>query len=116
MEVNPQKSTDIEIVTEKNIELRAVLNWLGIIIFLGCLLTILTMPFSLNRALEISQNEEIIMSPKKIKELLLFVFGSAIVYFFLVNFYFMGRMWRKIFFVSLILFIIFSLCMVVFLY
>ncbi|WP_025026941.1 hypothetical protein [Caldalkalibacillus mannanilyticus] len=116
MEVNPQKSTDIEIITKKNIELRTLLNWMGIVIFLGCLVTIWTMPLSLNRALEITQNEEIIMSPKKIKELLLFVFGSAIVYFFLVNFYFVGRIWRKIFFVSLILFIIFSLCMVVSLY
>ncbi|MGM0878211.1 MAG: hypothetical protein ACQEWV_26750 [Bacillota bacterium] len=112
MEVNPQTSHNIEIVTKKEFSIRKVLNIYGAFTFLGLILSIFTVPISINGDMEFFRNE---MEPKKIKEFLLFTFGSAFIYYFLVNIYFKGQLWRKIFFATLIILLCFSLFMIYYL-
>lgn len=87
MEINKQASHNTELVTEKEMSMRKLLNVLGLLIFGGLALSILTTP----------------PPSHYINEFLLFIFGSAITYYFLANLYFIEGMWRKVFFKSLIL-------------
>ncbi|MGM0877810.1 MAG: hypothetical protein ACQEWV_24500 [Bacillota bacterium] len=112
MEVNPQTSHNIEIVTKKKISIRTVLNIYGAFTFLGLILSIFTVPITINGDMEFFRNE---MKPKEIKELLLFTFVSAFIYYFLVNIYFIGQLWRKVFFATLILLFGFSIFMIFYL-
>ncbi|ECL9256516.1 hypothetical protein FT376_09145 [Campylobacter jejuni] len=86
-------------VTKKEVSLRRLLNVIGIFIFGGLALSIVTNP----------------IPSDDIKEFLLFIFGSAIIYYFLVNIYFIGHIGRKIFFTTLILLGCFSLYMIFYL-
>lgn len=87
METNPQTSRKIEIVAKKGITLRTVINIYGVFAVLTLILSIFTTPISINENMQFYYNEDLMMADKKIKEFLLFIFGSALVYFSLVNFY-----------------------------
>ena len=89
-----QTSQNVEIVTQKERSLSKLFNVLGIFIFGGLALTILTTPLY------------------EIKNFLFFIFGSAFIYYILVNIYFIGGIWRKIFYTILILLIGFSFYMI----
>lgn len=88
METNIQTSHNVEIVTNKEVSLRKLLNIIGIFIFGGLALTNVTNPLPSNELT---------------KEFLLFIVGSAIIYYFLVSIYFIGGFWRKVFYAILIL-------------
>jgi hypothetical protein len=94
-----QTSQNVEIVTKEEKSLRKVLNVIGIFIFGGLAFTNVTNPIPSNQ----------------IKDFLLFISGSALIYYFLVNIYFLGRPWRKVFYASLIVLLGFSLFMVFYL-
>ncbi|MGM0878247.1 MAG: hypothetical protein ACQEWV_26955 [Bacillota bacterium] len=61
METNIQTSKSVEPVIKKEVSLRTVLNVLGIFIFVGLILTIVTVPVSLNEKMEFYINEELKM-------------------------------------------------------
>ncbi|WP_243291295.1 hypothetical protein [Bacillus sp. FJAT-47783] len=115
METNLQTSQHVEIVTNKEVSLRKVLNVIGIFIFVGLALTTVTIPISLNEKMEWYINEDKKMGFTELKEFFLFISGSAFIYYFLVNIYFIGRSWRKVVFIILILLTGFSLFMVFYL-
>lgn len=96
METNVQTSQNVEIVTKKEVSMRKLLNIIGIFIFAGLALTNVTTPLP---------------SSEDTKEFLLFIVGSAIIYYFLVNIYFIGQIGRKIVFTILILLGCFSIFM-----
>ena len=96
METNVQTSQNVEIATSKEVSMRQLLNIIGIFIFSGLALTNVTSPLP---------------SSDYTKEFLLFIGGSAIIYYFLVNTYFFGQIGRKIVFTILILLGSFSVFM-----
>jgi hypothetical protein len=106
MEVNYQKSTHSETITKKELSVRTVLNVVGVIIFFGLLLTILTVPISMNEKLEFFRDEELEMSSKKINEISIFTICVASIYFFLANIYFISGLMRKVFFITLFLIVL----------
>ncbi|MEK3856313.1 hypothetical protein [Cytobacillus sp. FSL H8-0458] len=73
---------------EKQGNLKKLLYRIGLFIFGGLALTNVTAPLP---------------SMKETKEFLLFIFGSASIYYLLVSVYYLGGLWRKVFYVSLIL-------------
>ncbi|MDF0728409.1 hypothetical protein PY093_17355 [Cytobacillus sp. S13-E01] len=88
MEINPQTSRNIEIVTKKEITIKKVLNIYGVFTVLALILSVFTTPISINENMQFFYNEDLIMGAKKLKEFLIFIFGSAIVYFLSVNLYY----------------------------
>lgn len=96
METNVQTAQNVEIVSKKEVSMRKVLNIIGTFIFVGLALSNVTTP--------LPSNEDII-------EFLLFIVGSAIIYYFLVNIYFIGQIGRKTVFTILILLGCFSIFM-----
>ncbi|MGY6209504.1 hypothetical protein ACXEO8_05975 [Cytobacillus firmus] len=96
MEPNVQMSQSVEIVTKKEVSKRKLLNIIGIFIFGGLALTNVTNPLP---------------SSDYTKEFLLFIGGSAIIYYFLVNIYFIGQIGRNIVYTTLILLGCFSIFM-----
>ena len=88
LDVNPQSSHNIEIVTKKKISIRTVLNIYGAFTFIGLILSIFTVPITINGDMEFFRNE---MEPKKIKEFLFFNVSVTLVYFALVNFYYIRK-------------------------
>ncbi|MFD1780823.1 hypothetical protein ACFSFW_19405 [Fredinandcohnia salidurans] len=96
METNVQTSQNVEIATSKEISMRKLLNIIGIFIFSGLALTNITSPLP---------------SSDYTKEFLLFIGGIAIIYYLLVNTYFLGQIGRKIVFTILILLGCFSVFM-----
>jgi hypothetical protein len=115
LELEYQKTPEFQPVAEKEYSLRTVLNMMGIVIFGGILLQSLTVPIMLDRHGEFSQIEEIKMNAGKFVEFFLFIFGCGMIYYFLVNVYFMGKKWRRIFFISITLLAFFSIYMVFYL-
>jgi hypothetical protein len=115
LELEYQKTPEFQPVAEKEYSLRTVLNIMGIVIFGGILLQSLTVPIMLDGHGEFSQIEEIKMNAGKFVEFFLFTLGCGIIYYFLVNVYFIGDKWRKIFFISITLLGFFSIFMVFYL-
>ncbi|WP_324829297.1 hypothetical protein [Qipengyuania zhejiangensis] len=77
-----------EILEKKEVSMRKLFNIIGIFIFGGLALTNVINPLP---------------SSEQAKEFLIFITGSAIVYYILVSIYFFGGLWRKVFYASLIL-------------
>ncbi|KQU15287.1 hypothetical protein ASG65_27375 [Bacillus sp. Leaf13] len=75
-------------VKQKEITIRTVLNIYGVFAVLVLILSIFTTPISINENMQFFYNEDLMMEAKKIKEFLFFIFGSALVYFSLVNLYY----------------------------
>jgi len=96
LKTNVKTSQNVEIVTIKEVSMRKLLNIIGMFIFCGLALSIITTPIS---------------SSEDTKEFLLFIVGSAIIYYFLVNIYFIGQLGRRIVFTILILLCCFSIFM-----
>ncbi|MFP3887322.1 hypothetical protein HPB58_16855 [Priestia filamentosa] len=88
METKLQTNQNVEIKSEKEWRLRKLLNIIGLVIFGGLVLTIITNPPH---------------STNEIKEFLLFIVGSAFIYYVLVNLYFIGKLWRKVVYAILII-------------
>ncbi|RSD28397.1 hypothetical protein [Mesobacillus subterraneus] len=80
--------------------LRKIFNIIGIFIFGGIALTNVTSP----------------VPDKYFIGFVLFNVGSAILYFFLVNIYFIGGVWRKVFYAVLSLIAVTSLVIAVYLW
>ena len=89
--------SQIEVETGKEVSIRKFLNIIGIFTFGGLALTNVTNPLS---------------SSGLTKEFLLFIGGTTIIYYFLVNIYFIGHIGSKIVVTILILLGCFSIYMV----
>lgn len=100
MQTNIQTSQTVEIVTKKEVSMRRLLNIIGMFIFSGLALSNVTNPLPTN---------------EYTKQFLLFIGGSASIYFCLVSFYFIGGVWRKVFYTILMILCGFSLFMVFYL-
>ncbi|MBM7583958.1 hypothetical protein JOC86_000495 [Bacillus pakistanensis] len=96
MEPNVQTSQNVEFVTKKEVSMRKLLNIIGIFIFGGLAITNVTNP---------------LLSSELTREFLLFIGGTAIIYYFLVNIYFIGQIGRKIVLIILSLLVCFSIFM-----
>lgn len=96
METNVKTTKQVEAGAKKEFSIRKLLNVIGIFIFGGLALTNLTNPLS---------------SAKYTTEFLMFISGTAIFYYILVNMYFIGGVWKKVFYSILILLGGFSLVM-----
>lgn len=77
-----QTTENVKTAKEVETELKKVMNIIGIFIFGGLALTSVTNP----------------MPTDYMIEYLLFIAGSALIYYFLVNVYFLGQSWRKVFY------------------
>lgn len=88
MEINPQTSQKIKIVSKYKFDIRFVLNLYGIFTVIALLLSIFTVQVSVNENMELFIDRNLMMEPKKIKEFVLFIFGSSLVYFPTVNLYY----------------------------
>lgn len=115
METNIQTSQNINIVTKKEMNIRRLLNVIGVFIFGGLFLSIVTIPLSINEKMEFFINEELKMAGKDLKKFSIFTTFSAVIYFILANIYFIGPAWRRVFFAALFLILCFSLYMVIYL-
>ncbi|MFD2212187.1 hypothetical protein [Metabacillus endolithicus] len=113
MQIQPQTSKHVEIVTKKKFSTRSVLNLYGLFTVFALILSIFTIPISVNEKLQLYYNKELILETYKIKEFLQFIFGSALFFFFLVNIYAKGKTWSKVFYVTLILLFVYSLTMAI---
>ena len=82
------------------VSLKNFLYGIGLFIFGGLALTNVTAPLPLKEST---------------KEFLLFIFGCVLIYYFLVSFYFIGGLWRKVIYAILILLCGFSILMVFYL-
>ncbi|MCM3067889.1 hypothetical protein M3568_16100 [Priestia flexa] len=100
LETNVQTSQNIRVVTKQEVSMRKLLNIIGIFIFAGLALTNLTNPLP---------------STDYTKEFLLFIGGSAITYYILVNIYFIGQIGRKVVLTILFLLGSFSIIMAIYL-
>ncbi|WLR54732.1 hypothetical protein LC048_20350 [Mesobacillus subterraneus] len=100
METNMQTSQTVEIERTPEAEIKNLLNIIGVFIFAGLALTTVTNP----------------LPAKYLKEYMLFIGGSAVTYYFLLNIYFIGDTWRKVFYASLALLGLGSLFMAVYLF
>ncbi|WKA56638.1 hypothetical protein [Planococcus shixiaomingii] len=107
-----QVSQNTETVTKEEITLRTVFNVYGVFAFLGLILSIFTHPISGNENTYIFYDQALMMDSNTMKEFLLFILASSFIYFCLVNIYFLGRLWRKAVFATLILLAIFSLVLI----
>ncbi|KSU86666.1 hypothetical protein A2U94_14830 [Bacillus sp. VT 712] len=88
MNSNLQTSKPVKVVVKKKLTIRSVLNLYGIFAIAGMLLSIFTTLVSLNENMELYLKTEEMLKGKKLKEFLAFIFGSAVVYFSLVNIYY----------------------------
>ncbi|UGB28734.1 hypothetical protein [Metabacillus sp. B2-18] len=113
MQIQPQTSKKIEIVIKKKFSTRRVLNIYGLFTVIALILSIFTIPISINEKLQLYYNKELILETYKVKEFLQFIFASALFFFFLVNIYAKGKMWSKVFYVTLILLFVYSLGMAI---
>lgn len=86
--MNSQTSHNSKVVSKKKITIRKVLNIYGIFTVIALILSIFTIPISINENMHFFYSEDLIMEAKEIKEFLLFIFSSALVYFSLINLYY----------------------------
>ncbi|MCM3575948.1 hypothetical protein M3172_22515 [Mesobacillus subterraneus] len=100
METKIQTSQNVKIERTPEADFKKILNIIGVFIFAGLALTSVTNP----------------MPAKYLKEYLLFIGGSAVIYYFLLNIYFIGETWRKVFYASLAVLGIGSLTMAIYLF
>lgn len=86
-----------EPASKKPISLRGILNIYGLLMFISLPLTIYTHPVTEN-----------------VNGFWVFILVGFIVYFFLLNLYYFGGIWRKVVFISLCLIALFSISSAVF--
>ena len=99
METKIKNTQNAKTAMEDERNLRKVLNIIGLFIFGGMVLTSITKP----------------MPADYFKEYLVFIAGSALVYYFLVNIYSLGQTWRKIFYAIIFMIGVGSMFMVFYL-
>ncbi|WP_110112088.1 hypothetical protein [Bacillus sp. CGMCC 1.16541] len=111
METNIQTQQQVTVKTTKELSMGKLLHMIGLVVFGGLALSILTVPYYVEgfqvKAVESLQFGGEKMTAKKVKEFLGFIGGAAAIYFLLVNLYWMGKTGRVLFFVSLV-----GLCLV----
>ncbi|QOR64717.1 hypothetical protein IM538_12660 [Cytobacillus suaedae] len=93
MQVNYETSVKTNIQTKKSLTLRAVLNYIGVFLTIGMLLTIFTVPLSLNEELQFYYNTDLLLKKYKLTNFIAFSIGFAVIYFLAVNVYYMW--WAK---------------------
>ncbi|MCM3409764.1 hypothetical protein [Metabacillus litoralis] len=115
MQIQQQTSNNVEIVTKKKLNTKRVLNLYGLFTVIALISSLFTIPISVNENLQLFYNKELLLETYKVKEFLQFIFVSALFFFFLVNIYAKGRVWSKVFYLTLILLFGYSLVMAIYL-
>ncbi|EDL66660.1 hypothetical protein [Bacillus sp. SG-1] len=108
MELNYKTSPVDQPVALPRISVRAVMNFIGVVIFGGLLLMPFTLPISLSSGFEFYQSEKIAMNESEFVEYTLFTLGSGVLYFLLANIYLRGQQWRRVFSIIIALLGLFS--------
>ena len=108
MELNYKASPVDQPVAPTRISVRAVMNFIGVVIFGGLLLMPFTLPFSWSSGLEVYQSEEIAMNKSEFVEYTLFTLGCGVLYFLLANIYSRRQQWRRVFSIIIALLGLFS--------
>lgn len=116
LQVNYTPNVHREITLKKQRTVRTVLNITGVLIFLGLALSIYTMPLTLNENKEIYFNHDYKLKPSYLKEFIAFIVGSAIIYFSLVNLFFLERVGKRIVYIALGFLLVVTVYMIVTLY
>ncbi len=93
MQVNYEPNAKTISQTKKSLTLRAVLNYFGVFLTIGMLLTIFTVPLSLNEELQFYYNTDLQLKEYKLTNFIAFSIGSAAIYFLAVNVYYLR--WAK---------------------
>jgi hypothetical protein len=88
LETNPQTSPNVKIVSNQAVTIRTTLNLYGVFAVIGLLLSIVTIPISIDENIRFYFNKELMMGEKKVKEFLLFILFSGVGYFSIVNLYY----------------------------
>ncbi|MBH9964912.1 hypothetical protein [[Bacillus] enclensis] len=94
MEFNYQTAPDYQPIPKKN-GTRRFMNSIGAVLFGGFLLQSLTVPFTIRDNGEFARIEEIMMGAGKFMEFSLFTLVCAVIYYLLVNLYFIGEKGRR---------------------
>ncbi|WP_121662058.1 hypothetical protein [Metabacillus litoralis] len=115
MQIQQQTSNNVEIVTKKKLNTKRVLNLYGLFTVIALISSLFTIPISVNENLQLFYNKELLLETYKVKEFLQFIFVSALFFFFLVNIYAKGKVWSKVFYVTLILLFGYSLVRAIYL-
>lgn len=84
MDIQTQTSQNVKVVTKKKITVSMFLVIYGVFSAISLVLTIFTVPISIDENLKFIYDEKLMLKPNEIKEYLLFIFGSAFVYFFIL--------------------------------
>ncbi|GAA0337825.1 hypothetical protein GCM10008967_30110 [Bacillus carboniphilus] len=109
MQVQYESSKQTKVVIKREWSTRFLLNVIGGFLFVGLMVTMFTVPYSIDQN-GIYQMQEAVLSGKKLKEFIAFTVSAACTYFLLVNLYVWGKLGKKI--VYLILLAICIFCMV----
>lgn len=84
MEIQTQTSQNMKVITKKKFTVTTFLIIYGALSALSLVLSIFTVPISIDENLKFIYDEKLMLKPNEIKEYLLFIFGSTFVYFFIL--------------------------------
>ncbi|KAB2335556.1 hypothetical protein [Bacillus mesophilum] len=91
MEVQTKGAAEINIHTKKNITIKKALQIYGIFAVIGMFLTIMTIPVSLNEKMQFFINQDLQLSSSELKSFSIFIVGSAIVFFGIIQMVYKDR-------------------------
>lgn len=88
MQVKYEPNVKTNIKTSKRLTLRAVLNYYGVFLTVGLLLTIFTVPVSQNEQLKFYYNTDLVLKDYKLLNFIYFIVVVSSIYFLVVNIYY----------------------------
>lgn len=113
LQVDYKPASEQVLKANKGISVQKLLNIAGSFMLLGLLISIFTVPFSLNEELQLYYDNRLVLKGEKLEEFLSFVVAAGFAYFMLVRLYFTQR---RLFYIFLWLILIDSIIMVFLLY
>jgi hypothetical protein len=109
LQVDYKPASEQVLKAGKAISVQKLLNIAGSFMLLGLLVSIYTVPFSLNEELRLYYDNKLVLKGEKLEEFLSFVFAAGFAYFMLVRLYFTQR---RLFYIFLWFILIDSIIMV----
>jgi hypothetical protein len=109
LQVNYKPASEQVLKADKTISVQKLLNITGGLMLLGLLVSIYTVPISINEELRLYYDDKLVLKGEKLEEFLSFVFAAGFAYFMLVRLYFTQR---RLFYIFLWFILIDSILMV----
>lgn len=109
LQVDYKPASEQVLKADKTISVQKLLNIAGGLMLLGLLVSIYTVPISLNEELRLYYDDKLVLKGEKLEEFLSFVFAAGFAYFMLVRLYFTQR---RLFYIFLWFILIDSILMV----